>query len=789
VALAAGLVIGLGPTASAQDSNGNDDTDPGIDLVLEAGIDGWVAPGRTYPVTAIVTADHRVRGELRVHGETPSGAVLLTRPIDLAGGTTEELGLLAPPGLMTGLLSIQAQLVVDGAVVATAEDDMRIDLNTEIVGMLPDVAARYTGLPALIPLMVADAGSAQTVPLDLDIVDLGPLALEPVDQIVSLPAELAKLSPARRATLATWVDRGGYLLIAGPDPGSAGEVLPDGWLPEPNGTVRAGLGQVRSVSDSWTAELLPSPTRSAHEEDLIAQDLLMNSDLGVALAYQARTKLPGAGGLGLLLIGYVLLMGPVAFLAVRTVRRGQLAWVVVPLLAVGSTGVAFGVGNSLSDAAGSAQVTVYETGPAGTMATTSAMLTNIHGGDVGVDLPAGWTAGPMASSTGTILPGLDVMRMRVDPGDGTTGGRLIADPPSGGAGSFTARGPARGTHQMLAVTATSETDGRVTGTVRNLLHVPLQHVVALVGKRGMADIGTLAAGEERPFEITAVTDFALGASPPIPEMKVWPADRAASFMADAGILPAGAEVRVPVGFDVDTVAPVVGPKGESQPDADDDSPVVNAAWNETLYQTGWNYRPPGQVVAVGWTDALPSPAHLRDGTARLARSNAAVVARGLVLPGGNRLTDAAVVRSYVRGSSTPVASLPAAAGGGLTNPAPTPEGDATAGVPPVGLDPQRGPADLPAGALFAFQLPATVGDRAVDIQRLMMSVPDRFTMAEIWTPSGWQTITVPDPGTGQVEVAVPPEAVVADMVFVRAAIDMNVATGHEFVLYEQEVAG
>ena len=164
---------------------------------------------------------------------------------------------------------------------------------------------------------------------------------------------------------------------------------------------------LRSVGDDWTQGLLPSPTRTRNEEQLIASDMF-TAALPTAneLADAADLRLPGARALGIMLAAYVVVAGPIVFLLVRRVHRGQLAWVAIPLLAVGSTGVVFTTGSSLRRSLSSAQVTVYETGPSGTVATTWSLLANKQGGDVGVTLPDGWVAGGSIDDVmAFVLPG------------------------------------------------------------------------------------------------------------------------------------------------------------------------------------------------------------------------------------------------------------------------------------------------------------------------------------------------------------------------------------------------
>jgi hypothetical protein len=203
------------------------------------------------------------------------------------------------------------------------------------------------------------------------------------------------------------------------------------------------------------------------------------------------------------------------------------------------------------------------------------------------------------------------------------------------------------------------------------------------------------------------------------------------------------------------VVPGGGKAGPRSGDSDGEgglSPVVMGAWAAAQQRVGWNYRPLGQVVAVGWTDELDAPVTPSSGAGPARSSRSAIVARGTVTPAGERLTDAAVVRSLVRGPVTETGS------------------------------------DDEVGAAWAFYLPATVGDRPVDTRHLVMNQSSAFTRAEFWTPDGWVAADVPD--SGQTEIAVPPEAVVDGVVVYRWAVPAAVPpdSGPDLTIYEKEAS-
>ncbi|MGH9212307.1 MAG: hypothetical protein ACRD2C_16740 [Acidimicrobiales bacterium] len=776
------IVLGLVPSTAAgvaarpgaplsHDQGGQDIDD--IRLQVVGGVDGFVAPGRPYPVTVTVTADRRVHGTVRV-GVSAAGAwVTVERPFEIPGRSSRQIWFLAPPPPDGAVPRLVVQLEETGIPETRTESvNLRFDPDNELVGVLPDVMPHRSSATVSVELAIDDVGLARLAPVAPELLELGPLALEPFDQLVARPSDLGALSTGRRAAVTTWVERGGQLLVvsggglgvlpsavdgdggdggvlppaaAGDGGGSLDDILPAGWqLPQPGQPARAGLGQVRLVGERWADQLLPSPTRSADEEQLIASDL-PGGPMSLPLGELARARLLAASGLGLLLAGYVVVVGPVVFVGLRALRRRQVAWAMVPAVALVATGGAFALGEVFRSPDASAQVTVYETGPGGTVATSWSLLTRNPVGEVAVELPAGWTTDGV---TEWFAEGVH-RGVVVEPHGRDQGASIAsAGSPINGYGLVGASGPVAGMEDALVVTAWSEVDGQVVGTVRNRLDVQLEQVLALVNRVGLADLGTLDPGEERGFEIDGATTFRWGG--PHPEEQVWPAGPV------DGIMP-GAVPAPDVGAGPDGVVlapPAMRPEGAGSTGSDD--VVVPAAWAEVLRQTGWNYRPPGQVVAVGWTDQLDSPVTPHRGTAGLARSPAAVVARGTVVASGDRLTDASVVRTLVRGPVTEDGRLDVADDGG-------------------------------ADGLFAFSLPTEVDGRPVDRGRLVLGLPPWYEAAELWVGDRWVPLDVPDAEGG--EIRIPPDAVVDGTVFVRAAIQPSPPVGgRNFVLYEQEAA-
>ena len=798
------LVLVAGPAAGQTPDDPDDpdgDVPEGVTLDAVAGFDGVVADGRAYPLTVTVTSDRLLRATLQVDLAGPMRATTLEREVEVAGGNSATFRFLAPGvltdagrggGMPPEMGGSRVRLVADGESVATAEvTPQPNDPSQELVGVLPEaVAATGTegSLPNAVPLLV-DVGVARPVPVDPEVLDLGALALAPLDQLVATPAELAALPDDDRAAVTVWVEAGGHLVLTGDadDVAAVEAVLPEGWAPAEGDSVRAGLGQVRSVPGAWTDQLLPTPTRSAVEEDILAQDLIFASDtVSGNLSGDAGVRLPPGARLGVMLGLYVLVVGPVAYLVLRRVGRRQLAWGVIPVLALSSTGLVVATGGPLRRSASSAHVTVYETGAGGTTATTWSLVSDPRRrGEVGVRLPDGWTAGdafePWDDRGSPVTVSLDA-----------EGLEATTEPPAGGYGVIQSQGPAPDLDGALVVTAESAADGVVRGTVRNGLDVTLEAVAVLVGRAAIVDVGTLEPGQEAPYEIADATRYAFQADA---ERQVWPDESSGDWMVNVGgdIIRGDARGGVIMGdggggivgqievkAEMTQEAAAADPSGARQANPnqpppppvilDDvppridqvfpgedgtsersDHPAVLAAWSSVMHRTGWNYRPPGQVVAVGWTEELDAPV-TPTGSGKVSRSRSAVVARATTAPAGDHVTDTAVVRSTVRGPLTESSNVDA--------------------IP----------------AVVAFDLPSGVDGRSVDPSRLAFHLPGKFLSTDVWTGDGWTPLPdVPDRETAEVDL--PAGAVVGGQVFVRWQHPQEVPPeGRELVLYEKEAS-
>jgi hypothetical protein len=311
---------------------------------------------------------------------------------------------------------------------------------------------------------------------------------------------------------------------------------------------------------------------------------------------------------------------------------------------------------------------------------------------------------------------------------------VTVDPGVGGASVVRARGPVD-LDGGLVLTATSDADGLMRGTVENTLDVDLVDVAVMISRATVLEVGDLPAGGSAEWETDRATQFEFGMEP---EAQVWPYDVDAQQFGfeDGGVI-----------FDPSTGEPL-----DPAATAEVSSLASSlSAYGDVLAERGSNFKPTGQAVAVGWTRSLDAP--VRVGGATVDKGRTGVVTRAAVTSVGGRLVDTGSVRFLLRGPEAAGTMAPAEG-------APPPGG--TMGV-------------------WGFNLPSAVGERPVDVDRLELHLPALFPRVQVWADGAWRDVKA-----GDGEVALPAGAVTAQMVFVRAVVNVDQVPGpgREFVLYE-----
>ncbi len=360
-------------------------------------LQGHVRAGSWFAIAVdLENAGPTVTGELRVTAGADARSVFGT-PVELATGSRKEYLLYALPPAFGGNLNVE---LADGdRVVAKAQVAIALHDQTQLlVGIVSDNPAKLVGDIDLLPAQ----NGLQPVVAPLDPVDLPerPQAWAPLDRLVWQDVDAASLTPGQLSALRTWIAGGGRLVIVG---GTAGaDVLtgfPDDLLPyRPTSVLdidpavlRPVLGGVPDQATTLTAyagDLVHGRALATSGDRVIAADQPYGSGSVTLLGFDPTTSwiaagstwdgplwrrllpprsggtvsladdqmivgavtnlpslaLPPIGSLLVLLLGYIVLVGPVNYVVLRRLDRREWAWVTVPVLIVvftaGSLGIA-----------------------------------------------------------------------------------------------------------------------------------------------------------------------------------------------------------------------------------------------------------------------------------------------------------------------------------------------------------------------------------------------------------------------------------------------------------------
>ncbi|MGH8999510.1 MAG: hypothetical protein ACRDY7_08975, partial [Acidimicrobiia bacterium] len=360
-----------------------------------------------------------------------------------------------------------------------------------------------------------------------------------------------------------------------------------------------------AIAARRVAGLVDPTSRSQSAED----GFFGSEQVAETVAGDAGLRLPGLGALLGFLGVYVVIVGPLTAVVLRRRRRPELAWVVVPALAVVFTGVAYATGSGTRNETRLAHGTVVEVEAGSSAAVSYVGVSRPGSGTASLSFPEGWTV----RRTGDRRPP-DVVA--------SPGGPVAELPLAVGEfGLVKASGPVEVPGGGLELTAVADDGEKAHGTVRNLMPQAVEEVAVFAG-RGVAFVGRLGPGEERRWEV----------GPP----------GANRNLGDAG----GGGFGPGIGW-------FERSPGDWWPSSGDDATgrdgVVNLAlWQETRVALGPEARAPGTATAVAWTRAW-RPEFGLDGRTRSLPGRTAVVVRAPIGAAAGTVPPLSVRREVVRG--------------------------------------------------------------------------------------------------------------------------------------------
>ena len=376
-------------------------------MALSVGMEGFVDPSATLPVTVDLTSQELLVGRIDVS----SGGTTVRTDIEVpAGGVKQYFIEGGAPGNRTQVDVALVRVNDDGEDETLLEETVRVTAPREelLVGLLgaDDIA---TTLRSAEPRTVER--TVTPVRLSAATLEAGPGVLS---YLVIGPDAAADLSSAALSKIESWIEDGGRIIAASASadvfaaPG-AGMV----WPGTPVEVTRVGRGEVGATpnlaevtADEWSVLLRPEPPLGLvrNEADSAAPFSLVS-----AAAVGREASVPALPWLLAGILVFVVLVGPVNFLLLRSFGKPEWAWVTVPLLSVAFVAGFWAIGRSqLKDFTITHASVVVDDGS--TIRGETALVVQVAtGGTRDLTLPEGWEATPAAAQVGG-LPGVPERR-------------------------------------------------------------------------------------------------------------------------------------------------------------------------------------------------------------------------------------------------------------------------------------------------------------------------------------------------------------------------------------------
>jgi len=357
VALFALLPALLGPASAAAQEDSLTVEELGLEVT--AGFDGSVVTGAWTPIEVRLAPQRPFAGRVLVAADLQTGRQLYRREVEVTAGGAQVHRYLVPGGIG----QVQVQIV--------GQDDRAITIrpaSSSITGFLVGVLEGIdpARVPSLTPRTYGQR--AQVAPVAIEMLTLGPRALESLSTLVVSHRDLAALPDDTRQVVVDAVAAGLQLVVAEPTGADLGlpwtplagvgatfDPMPAAWattaaqLLDPAApadgpayaAIRAGAGRVTVVSslpdaaadpDLWEPLLQPNDTPAA-QSGIGLVNSLDNAARGV-LGSGDPGDLPSVGLMALFFLAYLVLVGPVNGFVLTRIGRRELAWGTIPALTV-----------------------------------------------------------------------------------------------------------------------------------------------------------------------------------------------------------------------------------------------------------------------------------------------------------------------------------------------------------------------------------------------------------------------------------------------------------------------
>lgn len=381
----------------------------GIDWSTETLFDGIVKYGEWLPVRVTLANQSQDRTvQIRAVVTSSDGQATFIQPVELPNGAHKQVTLYVLPNSFSRRLRLS--LLDDSAeLLNTTVDVHPITHQTFLIGTLarnPDALSTLRTLS-----INQRAGGVRTVAFSVDEIPERAQGLASFDALVLNDVDTSQLSPAQQQALTNWAQLGGHLIVGGGAGAAlAAAGLPATLLPatvngtqsvdalpgltaiggEPvrvpgpfvvaQSTPRSGIvlaeqddmpliveqsigrGRVTFVAldlglspfgawigekAMWTALLHSSSSTFVEGPPDVSPRQWLDDRMMNALTNLPALDLPSVRWVVLLLIVYILLVGPANYLILRRARRLEWAWLTIPAMTLTFSVGAYGVGYGL----------------------------------------------------------------------------------------------------------------------------------------------------------------------------------------------------------------------------------------------------------------------------------------------------------------------------------------------------------------------------------------------------------------------------------------------------------
>jgi hypothetical protein len=560
----AALAAFLASPAAAAASTARAATDP-VSVVVKVGYSGFVKTQQWMPVTIDVTnTGQDVEGTLEVSPAAysngpPVGSAIYVTHLSLPSGASKHLKTYVVEGF--GASPVSVRVVENGRVVASA-DSQTGTAASALIGVLSDQPTALDSFAAVHPgaisanvvhLSLEDVGDSAALLRAFDLLAIDDFATDTltaaqrsamtdyvqnggalvlgtgaswrktlagvssailpmtIDSTTTLNsvAALGRLSGvevasgALNAGASAWLSEGGKPLLAERFVGGGLVTLATfDWNQEPIAGWSGADVLLRQVLVRTLFSSATPPTLAMGKFGMTSGSVTGRSmQLIQALGSLPALDLPSLVVIGLLVLAYVLFVGPINYFALRALRHRALAWVTVPLIAIVASAGAFGAGRfTKGQSVQTNQVSIihlqagwdraYEESYSGVLAPTR--------GDYQVDVAGNHTlVGPISSYDPSLVnTNSDVIRVSAD-------NNSILLP---GMTAFVLRGFAtEGVVDAPRLIATAKlVNGKLTGSIQNNSTMHFTDLVVLAGD-GYQLLPGLAPGATATFSVTPKT--------------------------------------------------------------------------------------------------------------------------------------------------------------------------------------------------------------------------------------------------------------------------------------------